>query len=91
MRNIDKIKSKSFDEFAKWLDQYCSFEDSLWVKWYNDKYCNNCPSEIGKFEGSDREIEFCWCELYDKCKFFQDMEESPNSLEMIKMWLESEE
>ena len=91
MKNVDKIKSKSIDEFAKWLDKYCSFEDSPWVSWWNDKYCNNCPSEIGKFEDSDREVEFAWCELHDKCRFFQDMDCVPNSVQMVKMWLESEE
>lgn len=91
MKNVDKIKSKSINDFAKWLDKYCSFEDSPWVKWWNDKYCNKCPSEIGKIEGSDREIEFSWCELHNKCRFFPDMNENVSSEQILKMWLESEE
>ena len=91
MKMIDKIKSKSLDEFAEWLDRYDScYRDSPWMNWWNKKYCDNCPSEIGRFEGSNRDVEFCWCELYDKCKFFQDMDKIPNNKEMIKMWLESE-
>lgn len=91
MKNIDKIKSKSIDKFAEWLDQYCYFENSPWTIWWNNKYCNNCPSVTGKYEDSDRELEFAWCELYGKCKFFQDIDTTPNSMQIVKMWLESED
>ena len=91
MKNVDKIKSKNIDELAEWLDTYCYSEDAPWLKWWNDKYCNNCPAEIGKYVGSDKEMEFAWCELHDKCKFFQDMDGVPSCKDIAKMWLEIEE
>ena len=90
MKVFDKFKSKNIDELAAWLDKYCNFEYAPWITWWEDNYCNNCPTEIGKYEDSDREIEFCWCELHDKCKFFPDMDSTPDSKQVIKMWLESE-
>ena len=90
MKLIDKFKSKNIDELAAWLDKYCYFEYAPWINWREDNYCNNCPSEIGKYEDSDREMEFAWCELNDKCKFFSDMDSTPDSKQVIKMWLESE-
>ena len=90
MKNIDMIKSKNIDELAEWLDRNCYSEYAPWIQWWNDSYCNKCPSVFGKYADSDREIEFCWCELHDKCKFFPDMEETPDCKQMIKMWLESE-
>ena len=91
MKNVDKIKSKSIDDFAKWLDQHCFFEDSPWMKWWNDKYCSKCPAEIGKSPIYAGEIEFSWCELHNKCRFFQDMDKNVSSEQIVKMWLESEE
>ena len=91
MKVIDNLKSKSVDEFAEWLDTNCHSEYAPWIQWWNDNYCYKCPSEIGKYEDSDREIEFCWCELNDnKCKLFPDMNSTPDSKQVIKMWLESE-
>ena len=92
MRNVDKIKSKSLDEFAEWLDEHCMYEDSPWAQWFDNNYCSKCPSEIGKYTDSNVDLEFSWCELNDyKCKFFPDMESTPDSKQVIKMWLESEE
>ena len=90
MRVIDEFKSKTIDEFIDWLDEYCVFENAPWVQWWNNNYCNKCPAEIGKYEDSDREIEFAWCELHDKCKFFPNMNNTPDTKQMIRMWLESE-
>ena len=91
MKNIDMIKSKNIDELAEWLDRNCYSEYAPWVQWWNYNYCNKCPSEIGKVEDFDGEIEFCWCELNDnKCKFFPDMDSVPDSKQVIKLWLESE-
>ena len=91
MKVIDKLKSKNIDELAEWFDEKCSSEYSPWHQWFDNNYCGNCPSEIGKYEDSNREIEFCWCELNDnKCRFFPDMNSVPDSKQVIKMWLESE-
>ena len=90
MKVIDKLKSQTVDEFIDWLDEYCRFEGSPWIQWWNENYCSKCPAMIGKYEDSDRELEFSWCELHDKCKFFPDMDEVPDSKQIIRMWLESE-
>ena len=90
MRNVDKIKSKSLDEFAEWLDKYGAFDDSPWLNWWNENYCSKCDSEVIKTLIFENETECAWCELHNKCRFFQDMDEVPDSKQMIKMWLESE-
>lgn len=90
MRRIDKIKSLSLDKFADWLDKYGMFEDSPWLNWWNETYCNNCKSEIVRVVENGREMECAWCEIYDKCKFFQDMKSAPDTKQIIKMWLEGE-
>lgn len=91
MKVIDKLKSKTIDEFIDWLDEYCDFENAPWVQWWDTSYCKKCPLVIGKYEDSDRELKFAWCELHDKCKFFPDMNEVPDNKQIIKMWLESEQ
>lgn len=90
MKVIDKLKSKTMNEFIDWLDEYCRFEDSPWIQWWNKNYCSKCPAIKSKYEDSDRELNFAWCELHDKCKFFPDMDEAPDSKQIIRMWLESE-
>lgn len=90
MKVFDKFKSKNIDELAEWLDKYSNFEYAPWMKWLEDTYCSKCPTEIGRFVDSDRDVNFCWCELHNKCRFFSDMDSIPDSKQVIKMWLESE-
>ena len=90
MKVIDKLKLQSLDEFAEWLDKYCAFDGSPWLQWWDEMYCNKCPAEIGKYEDSNIEMKFSWCELHDKCRFFLSMNDVPSSKQIIKMWLESE-
>jgi hypothetical protein len=40
--------------------------------------------------GFDRECEFAWCEINDKCIAFPELGEMPSDKEIIKLWLESE-
>ena len=89
MTVFEKIKSMNVEEFTKWFYENCTNDDDPVIKWWNDTYCKNCPSEIGKYEDSDREMEFCWCELHDGCRFFPEMKETPDNEQMIKLWLES--
>ena len=90
MKVIDEFKSKTIDEFITWLDEYCSFDNAPWIKWWDENYCSKCPAEVGKYEDSDREMKFSWCELHDKCRFFTELDATPSSKDIIKMWLESE-
>ena len=90
MTVFEKIKEMNIDEFAKWFDKHCTHDDDPCIKWWNDIYCSQCETVMARYDGSDRDMEFAWCEIYGKCRFFQDMEETPNTLEMTKLWLESE-
>lgn len=90
MTVFEKIKAMDVDEFATWFDESCTHDDDPSIKWWNDTYCAKCESVTGRFVDSEREMEFAYCELYDRCRFFQDMDHVPSSEEMIKMWLESE-
>lgn len=90
MTVFEKIKSMNIDEFAEWYDKYCTHDDDQCITWWNDNYCIKCKPEIGRYKDSDRDIEFCWCELHGKCKYFQDLDEVPDTLYMTRLWLESE-
>lgn len=91
MTVFENIKAMDIDKFAEWYEEICAYDnDDPAIKWWNDTYCNRCEQVIGKYLNSDREMDFCWCELYDKCQFFQNMDRVPDSKEMIKAWLESE-
>ena len=91
MKVFDNIKNKNIDELAEWLDKYCTFEDSPWNKWYDENYCSKCkPIKSSVANDFGYTSECCYCELNGNCKFFKDMKESPNSKQIIEMWLESE-
>lgn len=91
--NADKIKSMTNEELAEWLGKYGNFEESPWLNWFDNNYCSNCESEIVSYtdsKGDNRNMECAWCEVFGKCKFFQDISNIPDDKHMIKMWLESE-
>ena len=90
MTVFEKIKAMNIDEFAEWFNKYCSHDVDLCINWWNDTYCSNCEPEIAKYMNSNRDAEFAWCELHDKCRFFPNMDKAPNALQMTKLWLESE-
>lgn len=92
MTVFDKIKNKNIDEFAEWLDEYCVCDTAPWWKWWDENYCKKCePINIETTNVFGYEIGECaYCEVNGNCEFFKDMEEIPNSKQIIKMWLESE-
>ena len=100
MSNFEKMKSMSIDDLAKWLDEYGQFDNSPWSNWFAKKYCNNCESIKCRYDEVkerlditpfyNREIECAYCELEKKCQFFSEIEDIPNNVEVVKMWLESE-
>ena len=90
MKVFDEIKSKNIDELAEWLDKHGVVDDSPWMQWWDKTYCSKCDPEIIETLIFETKIEHAWCEVYHKCRFFQDMEETPDSKQIIKMWLESE-
>ncbi len=93
---FEKFQLMDIEKLSEWLDKNGQFDSSPWMNWWNECYCNKCPSETGYITdfGGEYEwqtpCEFAWCELHDKCKFFQNMDEVPDNKEIIKMWLESE-
>ena len=96
MTNYKKIQSMNIKELSEWLDQYGQFDNSPWINWWDSTYCSKCPSETGYIPDNQGEhvwnvpCEFSWCELHDKCKFFQELDDVPNTKNIIKMWLEAE-
>lgn len=87
LTNYEHIKSMSVDEFTEWISKHSY---SNWLKWFDKKYCKNCPDIMCKYEDGLTEFPCSYCEINDKCKFFSEKESVPNGKEIIKMWLESE-
>ena len=92
MKIFEKIQSKDIDELARWLDVNATFDNTPWIEFFDTKYCKNCEPEIVKKDCNDYhcDMKFGWCELHDKCRYFQELDEAPDNVQMIKMWLESE-
>lgn len=91
MKMFDNLKSKSIEELTEWLDQYGTFDDSPWLTWWSEMYCENCESIMCRYEETGQEFPCAWCELHDdKCKFFPNLNGLPDNKQIIKMWLESE-
>ena len=91
MKNIDIIKSKSLDDFAEWLWINCDNGDETpWLDWWNERYCENCEAIKCKIEGINREQLFSHCELHEVCRFFPELGRVPDNFDIIKMWLDSE-
>lgn len=80
----------NIDEFAKWLNENCG-DDAAWILWYDKNYCKECACvNINGEESFDYDADYAYCEIYKKCRFFPDMNEVPDCLEIVKMWLNSE-
>ena len=84
-----KFKSMNIDELAEWLDEYGRFDSSPWITWFDQKYCKNCENIMCKYEGGRREFPCSYCELNGNCKFFSNLDETPDNKRVTKMWLES--
>ena len=100
MTNFEKLKSMTIEDLATWLDQNGIIDNSPWLEYFNNKYCANCESVICKYEDAEKvvgfkpfyddEIECAYCEIYQKCRYFQDINDVPDGKEIVKLWLESE-
>ena len=100
MNNFEKLQSMSIYDLAAWLDKNGIIDNSPWMLHFNDKYCKNCESVMCKYEDAEKvvgfkpfyddEIECAYCEVYNKCRYFPDMDETPDGKEMVKLWLEAE-
>jgi len=90
MTVFDSAKSKNIDELVEWLDKNGAYDYTPWDKWFDRTYCKKCEAVKDYVDYLHGEHEFCWCELHNKCRFFQDMDRTPNRKQVIKLWLESE-
>ena len=90
MNNFERLKSMSIEELAKWLDQNGMWDNSPWSLRWNEQYCKRCESIMCKSADDSRRFPCAYCEIYDKCRFFPDMDDVPDSKEIIKLWLEAE-
>jgi len=93
MTNLERLRSINIDDLAEWLDEYGAFDGSLWIQWWDNKYCKNCESIMVKWPDSiDPETlhECAYCEIEGNCRFFPEITEVPDNKNIIKLWLESE-
>jgi hypothetical protein len=90
------------DQLTEWLDKNGMFDNSPWLNSFTEKYCSKCESIKCKYADAEEklgfylyarcsgEVECVYCELYNRCRFFENLEDVPDNKEMIKMWLEEE-
>ena len=90
MSNFESLKSMSIDQLAEWLDEHGQFDTAPWTLWFDRSYCGNCDPIMCKYQDSNFEFPCAWCELNDSCKYFPERKDVPSSVNIVKMWLESE-
>jgi replicative superfamily II helicase len=100
MTHYDQVTSKSLEELAEWLDVNGQHDDSPWMSWFNENYCNRCESIECSYTESGAHIEnlynrritfeCSYCELENKCKFFPDYTGVLDNKDIIKLWLKEE-
>jgi hypothetical protein len=101
MTNLENLKAMSLEELAEWLDKNTIFDDSPWLNSFNENYCIKCESLKLDYEDAEEKLgidllfdhntcDCAFCEVYGRCRFFENCESVPNNKEMIKLWLNSE-
>ena len=90
MTQFENFKNMKLEELAAWLDVYGEFDNSPWMQWWDENFCDKCESIRMSYPNTPH-ITFpvAWCELEHKCKFFQDRDDMPSNKEIITMWLNS--
>lgn len=91
MTNYTKIKKMSPEELAEFFSASDCWEDFPWTKWFNTNFCDKCETITRYVPEFKRETRCAYCEINNRCFFFDDEEEVPDSKKIIKLWLESEE
>lgn len=91
MNNYERIMSMEIDELAEYLNDKWTHDDDPSIEWWNKKYCSNCEPITVKAQYLGHNIDCSWCELNDdKCKYFPELKEMPDSKQIMRMWLESD-
>lgn len=84
MTVFENLSSMNIDEFAEWFEKNCIHDHDPCIKWWDRTYCQNCKTVT---KGG---LEYAYCELNKKCRFFKDMDDVPNNRQTIGLWLNSE-
>ena len=87
MTVFESVPFNNINKLAEWLDKYTG-DDCAWINWFDRKYCKQCD---GVSIDGDSYGDYGWCEIHGKCKYFPEMDEAPNCVQIIKIWLESED
>lgn len=100
MTRYEQLTSLTIEQLAQWIDKHGQFDGSPWMSWFDENYCSKCESIKIKKENSKAILGFelmfadettcSYCELYKKCRYFQDKEETPTNVDIIQMWLEEQ-
>ena len=100
MTNFEKLKNMTIEELAKFIDEHGMYDDTPWMNWWDETYCDSCPGlkltceeaqeTLGITPFMKETYECAYCEVYHKCKYFPDQEEVPSMQDIVKLWLEAE-
>ena len=93
MTQFEKFTSMSREELVDWINEYGQFDQSVWMKWFDDNYCKKCESVIVTIKDlyyRDKETKCSYCELMHKCFHFPDMDHIPTNKEIIDLWFDTE-
>lgn len=90
MTEFERINAMNIDEFVDWFVANCMHDGDPAITWWDKTYCKNCESVEVEGLVLGTTMECAWCEVNNKCKFFKDMDNIPNSKQMTKIWLQSE-
>lgn len=91
MSNFEKIRSFNLNGMSIFLDNI-SFDDNPWLNWFDKKYCNNCDTILSSHidHYTNRQVEYSFCEINNKCRFFSGMDEALSPKDIISLWLLNE-
>lgn len=92
MKMIEKIQSMNIYEFTDFLNEYVECHSAPWTRWFDENYCKKCYAEIIQNANTSKLMEYSYCELNDKCRFFENMDfdDVLDDKRIIRMWLNSE-
>ena len=101
MTNFEKIKNMSQEELIKFLAENSFPDENIWVKYFNEKYCNNCDAMEGTYKEfgfnpsirlSEDHCVCAYCEVKKDCRFFPGKfnDGCPSDEDILKIWLEAE-
>lgn len=91
MTRFEKFKNIDIDALTEWLDEHINPDESPWSQWFNENYCQKCESIRTFVHYLNGEHECAWCEVNDKCKYFQELDKTLSCKDIVRMWLEGEE